>query len=420
MKRFIELVFLSILFLAFCLNICNALTPEQVVVVANKNVRSSPKLAKYYMKKRNIPFENLIQINAPFDEICSREDYEKDISSPVRKYLEKKDPAGIRFHCLVIMYGIPLRVRPPKLTSEEQAQIKELERRRDELQELINKANSNNANQDSQDTKSLTKEKEDTVKNIGQLQKVSQWAAVDSELALVREESFQLDKWLPNRYFLGYRGKDIDGMPKKVIMVSRLDAPTEKIVYRIIDESLEIEKDGLRGIAYFDARWQYPGEKDVTGYAFYDRAIHNAARIIEKSGNIPVMLDFKQQLFQPGQCPDAVLYCGWYSLANYVDAFTWAKGAVGFHIASSECATLKKKESRVWCKVMLEKGVAATIGPVAEPYVESFPLPDIFFGLLVEGNLTLAECYTLSLPFWSWQMILIGDPLYYPFKKAAN
>jgi uncharacterized protein (TIGR03790 family) len=134
---------------------------------------------------------------------------------------------------------------------------------------------------------------------------------------------------------------------------------------------------------------------------------------------MPVILDAKEGLFQTGDCPNTALYCGWYSLGNYVDAFTWARGSVGYHIASAECITLKIKESRVWCKMMLEKGVAATLGPVAEPYVEAFPPPDLFFGLLLDGRWTLAETYALSNPFWSWQMVLIGDPLYRPFAKKS-
>ena len=50
-------------------------------------------------------------------------------------------------------------------------------------------------------------------------------------------------------------------------------------------------------------------------------------------------------------------------------------------IASSECATLKQKGSQVWCKRMLEEGAAAVIGPVDEPYVQAFPVPEVFFGL---------------------------------------
>jgi uncharacterized protein (TIGR03790 family) len=103
-----------------------------------------------------------------------------------------------------------------------------------------------------------------------------------------------------------------------------------------------------------------------------------------------------------------------------VDAFDWQKGAVGYHIASGECATLKNKSSQGWCKKMIEDGVAATVGPVSEPYVQAFPIPELFFGLLVESPFTLVECYFLSTPYLSWQMVLIGDPLYRPFKNAGK
>ena len=130
-------------------------------------------------------------------------------------------------------------------------------------------------------------------------------------------------------------------------------------------------------------------------------------------------LEQTEQLFQAGDCPRAALYCGWYRLANYVDAFEWRPGAVGYHIASSECATLKGT-SQVWCKRMLEEGVAATLGPVGEPYVQAFPLPEIFFKTLLDGDFSLAECYLLSIPSWSWKMVLIGDPLYRPFKAVDD
>jgi uncharacterized protein (TIGR03790 family) len=179
---------------------------------------------------------------------------------------------------------------------------------------------------------------------------------------------------------------------------------------------LVVENSGLSGKAYFDARWPEKADKNPNPYQIYDRAIHNTADILRKSNKMPVVLDEQERLFQPGEAPDAALYCGWYSLAKYVDAFRWAKGAVGFHVASAECTTLKNSTSRVWCKSMLEKGVAATVGPVAEPYLQSFPTPEVFFACLVDGRLALAECYALANPFWSWQMVLIGDPLYRPFK----
>ena len=158
-------------------------------------------------------------------------------------------------------------------------------------------------------------------------------------------------------------------------------------------------------------------KRTTSGYAFYDQSIHNAAERVKKSGLMPVVIDQVEALFQPAACPEAALYCGWYSLAKYVDAFDWVPGAVAYHIASSECATLDQKDSQVWCKALLEDGVAATIGPVSEPYVNAFAVPEVFFGFLVDGYLTLAECYLISAPVFSWQMILVGDPLYRPFKN---
>ena len=68
---------------------------------------------------------------------------------------------------------------------------------------------------------------------------------------------------------------------------------------------------------------------------------------------------------------------------------------------------------------MLEEGAAAVIGSVGEPYVQSFPVPAMFFYYLTDGYYNLVEAYFLSLPYLSWQMVLVGDPLYRPFKNAA-
>ena len=212
--------------------------------------------------------------------------------------------------------------------------------------------------------------------------------------------------------FSGMGGKKTPIKKSEVLMVSRLDGATSGIVKRIINDSMEAEKEGLAGHAYFDARWKEPKDKKVTGYALYDRSIHQTAKNLSKRSSMKIILDDTQALFRPGESPNAALYCGWYSLAKYIDAFTWQKGSVGFHIASAECTTLKKKDSQVWCKKMLDNGIAATIGSVGEPYVQSFPMPEIFFDFLAEGYLALAESYLVSLPYLSWKMVLVGDPLY--------
>jgi uncharacterized protein (TIGR03790 family) len=111
------------------------------------------------------------------------------------------------------------------------------------------------------------------------------------------------------------------------------------------------------------------------------------------------------------------LYCGWYSHANFVDCCEYVPGAIAWHLASSEAVTLHRPDTKVWCPNLLRKGVAATVGPVAEPYTVGFPKPAEFFGSLATGEYTLAESYARSMMLTSWMTVLVGDPLYKPFAK---
>lgn len=180
---------------------------------------------------------------------------------------------------------------------------------------------------------------------------------------------------------------------------------------------MEAEENELQGKAYFDARWP-PTEtrKDLSGYQLYDASIHSAAKIADR--RMEVVINDAEDLFTVDCCPGAAIYCGWYSLGKYIDSFAWQTGAIGYHIASSECTTLRNKTSTGWCLKILEKGAAATIGPVFEPYVQGFPLPEIFFVHLLEGYMSLGESFLVSVPYLSWQMVLIGDPMYQPFSPA--
>jgi len=394
--------------------VCGALEPQQILVIANKNAAKSVGLAKYYVEKRGVPEKNLLVLWLPDAEWCSREAYDRKAAARVREHLRKEDLVG-KIRCLVTVYGVPLKVQPTAMTSEERKQVEDSTKRLRALREQVKSIKDKNDNK----LKGLKDEIDALQKRISALTRSDERSSLDSELALVLEENYSLAGWIPNPYFIGFGDRHSGIAKEKVLLVSRLDGPTEETVKRVIDESLETEKRGLTGKAYFDARQPRPPEenKGKTGYALYDRSIHRAADLVKKSGRMPVFVNDGQELFQPGECPDAALYCGWYSLARYVAAFKWRPGSVGYHIASSECQTLKRKDSQVWCKRMLEEGVAATLGPVGEPYVGAFPVPEMFFGLLVDGSWTLAECYALSQPFWSWQMVLVGDPLYRPFQK---
>ena len=254
-----------------------------------------------------------------------------------------------------------------------------------------------------------------TVKQIDPASKTS--AAVDSELTMLLAPQYSKANWLPNPFLDKFNAiPGIEQIRNQTIMVARLDGPTPEIAKRLVDDAIWVEEHGLDGVFYIDARGLDSSNKG-NYYAEYDHHLHKLQQILSEKSSMTVVLDNKPELFPEQCCPEAALYCGWYSLTKYVDSFKWQRGAVGFHVASGEAKTLKAPGSQVWCKRMLEEGVAATLGPVEEPYLQSFPLPDVFFPLLMTGNSPLVEVYYRSTPFLSWRQLLIGDPLYAPFRK---
>jgi uncharacterized protein (TIGR03790 family) len=367
---------------------CFSLEPEEILVVANRRMPGSMDLAHYYMERRSIPQANFLSLALTLSETMTREEYNNTLKKRVLESLNMLE-AKNRIAAIVLVYGVPLKVAPPVPVWEDLNKIRELQA-------------------------SETPDKKQQADKIDWLLNISMRAAVDSELALVKAGNYTLDGWIKNPYFLGFQKDDLALTKDQVLLVCRLDGPDTATVYRIINDSLQAEKSGLQGKAYFDARWPAAAKKNnLSGYKLYDQSIHNAAAVVQK--RMVVVIDAQEELFAEQSCPEAALYCGWYSLGNYVDSFIWQQGAIGYHIASAECASLKESTRPLWCLKMLEKGVAATVGPVYEPYVQGFPLPELFFSHLAEGYMSLGESYLVSLPYFSWQTILIGDPLYQPF-----
>jgi len=245
-------------------------------------------------------------------------------------------------------------------------------------------------------------------------------SSFDSELSMLLWPDYSLYRWQPN--LLHYQHDDVRDQFPPTLMVSRLTAPSLQLAGRLVETAIATEKTGLSGKFYIDARGMgyRPGSDKPGSYAHTDAALRDLAERLKKHTQIDVVLNNEGELFQPGECPDAALYCGWYSLGAYVDAFDWKPGAVGYHIASSEATTLAKPGGKVWCNAMLEDGICATLGPAFEPYLASFPNPDDFFPLLLTGRYTLAEVYYRTKPFNSWAMVLVGDPLYNPFRNRPQ
>jgi hypothetical protein len=136
------------------------------------------------------------------------------------------------------MYGLPLKVAPPELTSEERDEIEKLKNKKRELEDnLLSLKEEKDGKR-----KGIKRELGNIKKKISRLKKSDQWSSLDSEIALVLEKDYPLSGWIPNPYYLGFRGKEFAAKKESVLMVSRLDGPSDSIVRRIIDDSIEAEK----------------------------------------------------------------------------------------------------------------------------------------------------------------------------------
>ena len=240
-------------------------------------------------------------------------------------------------------------------------------------------------------------------------------ASIDSELSLLWWDrgDYNVAGRMPNPMFQSRTTtQSLQSLP--IVMVARLDAPTPELARHLVDQALTAEQHGLAGKFYLDAEGLKP---DGGSYGFYDQSLRDLAALVRRATSYEVRLDDTPQRFsQPGQAPDVALYIGWYRLRSYENAFSFNPGAIGYHIASGEAVSLHDPDEPGWCKNALEHGITATLGSIGEPYLDSFPAPKDFVALLLSGRYTLVEAYYLTTRYVSWRMVLVGDPLYNPWR----
>jgi hypothetical protein len=201
-------------------------------------------------------------------------------------------------------------------------------------------------------------------------------------------------------------------------MVTRLDGPTAAIARGLVDKALQAERDGLWGRAYFDARGL-----TNTHYKLGDDWIRAAAQVVRRQG-FETVLDEAPATFPAGFPMSQIgFYAGWYT--THVTG-PWARadvevmpGAVAYHLHSFSAQTLRSATTH-WVGPFLAKGVTATLGCVAEPYLDHTPNVGVFFDRLVNGRFSFGEAAYAAIPSLSWQTTVVGDPLYRPFGKLPQ
>ena len=353
---------------------------QATVVVYNRNAADSIALAYFYAKARQIPTDHLVGLECPTEEEISRADYDDTIAEPLRKAFaerewwtlrgEKTEPPAVRssqIHFVALIRGIPLKIRPAASYTGDEPQK--------------NPAGSQNA------------------------------ASVDSELTVFGLFSRQISGGVRNPYFQNFRPiAELSDAP--LLLVSRLDGPSEAVVRQMITDAVATEKSGLRGRAYVDG-----GDHASGGMANGDEWLRRVVKDLRRAG-IPVVYDTHSATFPSGfPMNDCALYYGWYAggmAGPFRDPdFIFRPGAIAVHIHSFSASTVRSATAN-WVGPLLGKGATASLGNVYEPYLELTTHLDIFNDRLLHG-FTFAESAWMATPMLSWMNVAVGDPLYRPY-----
>jgi len=383
MRAIGKAVLSGVLALWAALPVSGALDPAGVVILANSADAESVELAEHYARVRNIPPANIISLPMPEKETLSGMDFVETVWDPLLEALieaewirgsfrsgrddytrRRVSVYGHRIEALVLCKGVPLRV------AHEDLFFSEADAKR--LPEPFRTAR----------------------------------GSVDSELALLPLGGHPMAGPIRNPV---YERKDPPGFAmERIVRVARLDGPTYASARRLVDSALEAEARGLLGRAYVDI-----GGPHENG----DVWLGKVAEIL-RGTDYPLDVDRGKPVIAASARFDApALYFGWYTRSI---AGVWKDlglsippGAIAFHIHSFSATTLRKRDEG-WSGPLVARGVAATVGNVYEPYLEGTHNPVLFLDSLLAGK-TLVEAAVRSNRFFSWQTVLIGDPLYRPF-----
>lgn len=371
---------------------------QEVVVVYNRKVEESRLVAEEYARRRFVPTNQVIGLDVPTAEVLTRAEYLDQIQEPLVDFLSKErlwvvqPPDGVdkvpatnevasavrssRVRYLALCYGVPIRIAEDAAVREPGLEHFRAELRRNE-------------------------------------------AAVDSELAC-------LPLQLARRTWTGPRRNPVYAATNRwsmhptngVLVVARLDGPTPAIARGLVDKSLKAEADGLWGRAYFDLRGLTNGT-----YKLGDDWIGAASEISRRLG-FETIVDRKPETFGPGFPLSQIgFYFGWYetdvSGPFTRDGVEFMPGALAYHLHSFSAAMVRT-ETRHWVGPLLAKGATATLGCVAEPYLEATPDLAVLLGRFLFHGLSFGEAALAAQGVLSWQTTVLGDPLYRPFRLSAQ
>ena len=377
MKKFLVILLLLAGYPAF---LRAEISTDQVAILYNSTVPESRKLAEIYREARGIPEENVIALDMPPRADISRDDYDRMILKPLRRQFEARawwkrqsEGGGVtlpvlnKIRVLVTMRGVPLRIQPTPKSAPKPG--------------------------DPPPANPMAGHDE---------------ASVDSELAMFGVEGLPIDSVLQNKFYQSTKSISEANLPF-LVLTARIDAPTFATCERMIRDAVAVEKTGLWGRAYVDIANKIP-----QGDAWLETVVKENNTV-----GIPTVVDrFNDTLPKNYPMTDGSLYYGWYDLhvsgPFLNNRFAFRKGAVAMHLHSFSAEQLTDP-SKNWSGALLERGAAVTVGNVYEPYLHLTHDFGIIQQRLLAGYTWVEACW-MAIPATSWQAVVLGDPLYKPFK----
>ena len=372
---------------------------DEVIVIYNTRVAESKQVADYYAQRRAVPSNQVVGFDLPADESMTRQEFLDKLQTPMLKHLEAEklfsygpatnrvtnskpsDPPvrriiGARVRYAVLCYGVPVKISAdPKL----------VEAGADKLP--------------------------------AELQRTQ--AAVDSQLACSASSEGRLPWTGPiSNPFYSATNSAVLHPTNGLLLVARLDGPSASIARGLVDKAIDAETNGLWGRAYVDSRGLTNG-----GYQLGDDWMRACAFVARKFG-FETVLDEQEATFSAGYPMSQVaLYLGWYD-QQVSGPFTrglveFMPGAFAYHLYSFSAQHLRSTNNS-WTGVLLQLGATCTMGAVDEPYLTGTPDLFMFLSRFLGLGFTFGESAYAGLTSVSWQMTIVGDPLYRPFGQKLE
>lgn len=229
---------------------------------------------------------------------------------------------------------------------------------------------------------------------------------------------------IANPYYSGAQAlpPHIDVSTSKVLIVSRIDAPTAALAAALVDKAIAGES-GIKGAGWFDynsvAGWAGGGGATFT-------AAYNYCGMI-----MPVQVcNLNDQVKTGGMIGDptntvyhsapmtAWAWGGYnpYDDGSQAKAYTFVPGAVAASMNSNSAVTIRRPTPGAFTYWFLLNGATATWGAVNEPYSPYYTRGDMLLWRLWKGY-TFGEACISATQQLNWMVTCVGDPLYRPILK---